>query len=375
MLNKKVLILTSILIAIFLEVYHYLWILDPVIAPFYDVVTQQIPPRNEAQILKIYHSFPKTTFTEVLKTDFGKFYGDKKHLPNPPDKFLKINWFDRYKYVVGNIRISNLLCQDGRFCYTLKTQYAAIDPKILVKLHLLLVELKKSISINSGYRTPQHNIQTNGAAEGSYHLYGKAVDISFGDVDGNGEINGADKKKIKEAIEKIDVKYPELCGGMGDYQSSLHIDTRGIKSRWAETKADRILVEKEIRRLTLFHDGQVLKTYRVALGHNTTGPKQCEGDSKTPEGIYTISGRNERSQFYRSLRISYPNVADSVAATKQGCKPGGDIMIHGLPNGFGWMGKFHYVRDWTNGCIAVTNSEIEEVWRLVPDGARIEIRP
>jgi hypothetical protein len=89
MISKKVLIVIPMLIAIFLGLYHYLWILDPVIAPIYDIVTQQIPPRNEAQIFKIYQSFPKINFAEMLKTDFGKFHGDKNHLPNLPDKFLK----------------------------------------------------------------------------------------------------------------------------------------------------------------------------------------------------------------------------------------------------------------------------------------------
>lgn len=139
--------------------------------------------------------------------------------------------------------------------------------------------------------------------------------------------------------------------------------------------ADRILVEKKARRLTLFYQDQPLKSYQIALGRQPEGPKRFEGDNKTPEGRYTIDWRNPNSKFHRSLHISYPNPADQAFAAQKRRSAGGDIMIHGLPNGWGALGPLHLRRDWTAGCIAVTNSEIEEIWRVTPDGVPIEIRP
>lgn len=140
-------------------------------------------------------------------------------------------------------------------------------------------------------------------------------------------------------------------------------------------KADRILVEKSARTLSLFKESKVLKTFSVALGTNPVGHKEKEGDGKTPEGFYRINGRNSQSKYHLSLRISYPNAADIAAAKKQGVSPGGEIMIHGLPNGMGALGAAHRLKDWTIGCIAVTNEEIQEIWDSVSDGTSIEIRP
>lgn len=139
--------------------------------------------------------------------------------------------------------------------------------------------------------------------------------------------------------------------------------------------ADKVLVEKNARRLTLLSNGRVIKTYEVALGHNPVGPKEREGDDRTPEGIYTIDARNAHSRYHLSLHISYPNPRDIQRAKKLGVSPGGDITIHGILNGFGWIGDFHRLFDWTGGCIAVTNEEIDEIGRLVPDGTPVEIRP
>jgi len=139
--------------------------------------------------------------------------------------------------------------------------------------------------------------------------------------------------------------------------------------------ADRILVLKSERTLVLYSGTQELRRYRVALGGEPVGPKQRQGDHRTPEGKYVIDRRNARSQFHRALHISYPNAADRDRARRAGVAPGGDIMLHGLPNGMGGLGKLHRLRDWTDGCIAVTNEEIEEIWRLVTDGTPIEIRP
>ncbi|WP_186400748.1 murein L,D-transpeptidase family protein [Stappia sp. P2PMeth1] len=139
---------------------------------------------------------------------------------------------------------------------------------------------------------------------------------------------------------------------------------------------ETVLVEKAERRLHLVDAaGTVLKSYTIALGRDPIGPKQREGDGRTPEGRYTIDWRNPNSAYHLSLHISYPDAADRRRAAERGEDPGGMIMIHGLRNGLGWLGALHHYADWTDGCIAVTNEEIEEIWRLVPNGTPIEIRP
>lgn len=127
--------------------------------------------------------------------------------------------------------------------------------------------------------------------------------------------------------------------------------------------------------MTLLSAGKVVKTYRVALGGQPVGAKTQEGDHKTPEGIYLIDSKNPKSRFHLALHVSYPNAADQERAKKLGVSPGGLIMIHGLPPLFAWVGAQHLRMDWTDGCIAVTNAEIEEIWRLVPVGTTVEIRP
>ncbi|MDA8412563.1 MAG: L,D-transpeptidase family protein [Desulfobacteraceae bacterium] len=139
--------------------------------------------------------------------------------------------------------------------------------------------------------------------------------------------------------------------------------------------ADKILIEKKERRLTLLSRGKVLKTYQIALGGNPDGPKERQGDNKTPEGTYVIDSRNRNSRYHRSLHISYPNEKDKKRARELGVSPGGDIMIHGIKNGYSWVGDMHAGVDWTKGCIAVTDEEIEEIDRLAPNGTTVEIRP
>jgi tetratricopeptide (TPR) repeat protein len=139
--------------------------------------------------------------------------------------------------------------------------------------------------------------------------------------------------------------------------------------------ADKILIEKKERRLTLISKGKVLKTYKIALGGNPDGPKERQGDNKTPEGTYVIDSRNKDSRYHLSLHISYPNEKDKKRAKELGVSPGGDIMIHGIKNGFSWVGDFHAEVDWTKGCIAVTDEEIEEIDKLAPNGTVVEIRP
>ena len=139
--------------------------------------------------------------------------------------------------------------------------------------------------------------------------------------------------------------------------------------------ADKILIEKKQRRLMLISKGEVLKTYKVALGGNPDGPKIRHGDNKTPEGTYLIDSRNKDSQYHLSLHISYPNERDKKRAKELGVSPGGDIMIHGIKNGFSWVGDLHTETDWTKGCIAVTDEEIDEIGKLVRNGTIVEIRP
>ena len=139
--------------------------------------------------------------------------------------------------------------------------------------------------------------------------------------------------------------------------------------------ADKVIVEKHARQITLLSKKRVLKKYKISLGGNSKGPKVRAGDGKPPEGIYVIDSRNPRSRYHLSLHISYPNLSDSKRAKQLGVSPGGDIMIHGIRKGFGWLGPLHRLVNWTKGCIAVTNKEIEEIWRAVPNGTQIEIRP
>jgi murein L,D-transpeptidase YafK len=140
-------------------------------------------------------------------------------------------------------------------------------------------------------------------------------------------------------------------------------------------KADRIVIVKAARTMTLMSGSEVLKTYKVALGGQPVGTKEREGDHKTPEGIYSVAAKIEHSQFHHGLLISYPNAADRERARKRGVKPGGAIEIHGLGEKFGWVGAAHRATDWTDGCIAVTNEEIDEIWPLVAVGTVVEIRP
>jgi len=143
----------------------------------------------------------------------------------------------------------------------------------------------------------------------------------------------------------------------------------------AGTTIDRIVVEKSARKLSIFANGKKLKSYRVALGRNPTGAKEQEGDMKTPEGIYAIDSRNRQSAFHLALHVSYPSDQDKARAAERGVNAGFDIMVHGIQNGLGWIGAFHRRHDWSAGCIAMTDEEIEELWRVTPDGTPIEIRP
>jgi len=152
-----------------------------------------------------------------------------------------------------------------------------------------------------------------------------------------------------------------LLGGLGTALTPLH--------------TDRVVVLKSERTLQLVNHERLIKAYKVALGGDPIGPKTRQGDHKTPEGGYVLDFRNAHSKFYKAIHLSYPSARDRAAAREQGASPGGDVFLHGLPNGFGYLGAAHRLKDWTDGCIAVTNAEIDEIWGAVPDGTPIEIQP
>jgi len=127
--------------------------------------------------------------------------------------------------------------------------------------------------------------------------------------------------------------------------------------------------------MELYREGKVIKSYRVALGPNSVGPKIRQGDHRTPEGKYRIDGKNAHSHYHLALHISYPDSKDRERARKFGVSPGGDIMIHRLPDRYAYLGSLHTKYDWTDGCIAVTNAEIEEIWKLVAVGTEVEVNP
>ena len=140
-------------------------------------------------------------------------------------------------------------------------------------------------------------------------------------------------------------------------------------------KADRIVVYKAQRRLELRRGGEVIRSYHIALGRNPVGPKVERGDGKTPEGTYFIDRRNMASDYHLSLHISYPETADIQRATALNVDPGANILIHGEPNILNNAGKANLLKDWTAGCIALHNTDMDEVWRLVDDGVTVEIHP
>ena len=143
----------------------------------------------------------------------------------------------------------------------------------------------------------------------------------------------------------------------------------------AELQFDRLVVDKRARRLTAYAGGEAVREYRIALGWAPEGHKQMEGDGKTPEGIYFVDGKNPNSRYYKNLGVSYPNDDDRKAAAALEVSPGGEIKIHGLPPGQEHLGGVHWLRDWTAGCIAVSNEEIDELYARTPVCTPIEIKP
>ncbi|MBV8909384.1 MAG: L,D-transpeptidase family protein [Gammaproteobacteria bacterium] len=149
----------------------------------------------------------------------------------------------------------------------------------------------------------------------------------------------------------------------------LHSQTQPLPA------VDRIVVHKGERRLLLMHGGNIVRAYHVALGLNPTGQKQRSGDFRTPEGSYRLERRNPRSDYFLSIKISYPSVADLKRAHARHWDTGGSIMIHGLPNWPKHEPEYYLSHDWTDGCIAVSNADMVEIWMLAPDDVPIDILP
>jgi murein L,D-transpeptidase YafK len=143
----------------------------------------------------------------------------------------------------------------------------------------------------------------------------------------------------------------------------------------SKTAPDSIVISKSTHTLSLMSGKTVLKTYRIALGRGSSGAKQVEGDNRTPEGKYFIDEKKASSKFHKALHLSYPNADDRARAQRLGKAPGGDIEIHGLPTAFAWVGTTQHVLNWTAGCIALSNDEIDEVWNMVAVGTPVEIDP
>ena len=143
----------------------------------------------------------------------------------------------------------------------------------------------------------------------------------------------------------------------------------------AQATVDLVRVVKSERKLMLISEGKVIREFKIVLGGDPKGHKQQKGDQRTPEGSYTLDYKKSDSAYYKAIHISYPNADDIAAARQRGVDPGGQIMIHGQKNGFGWLYFLSQFIDWTNGCIAVKNSEMDELWQKVPEGTKIEILP
>lgn len=162
----------------------------------------------------------------------------------------------------------------------------------------------------------------------------------------------------------------------------LGIFVLGFSAYWMPDKPldksvriDKIVVEKSNRRLIVYSGSKLIKSYKISLGENPVGDKEYEGDKRTPEGLYFIIDKNPNSGYHKNLGISFPSSEDINQARLLGKRPGGEIKIHGLKNGYGWIGRMHLLKDWTAGCIALTNQEIDELYDAIQIGTPIEIMP
>lgn len=177
----------------------------------------------------------------------------------------------------------------------------------------------------------------------------------------------------------LDLQPPEPLQGDDSLAEKLSIkkplSSTPLPIKAPDKSVTRVVVDKTAREIRLYRKDEEIAHFPVALGDNPKGHKQQEGDERTPEGRYTLDYRNPNSKFHRSIHISYPNAVDRRSARSRGVSPGGDIFIHGLPNGYEWSGPVLQIIDWTDGCIAVNNQQMDEIWRLVPNGTPIDILP
>jgi murein L,D-transpeptidase YafK len=163
--------------------------------------------------------------------------------------------------------------------------------------------------------------------------------------------------------------------GIVHADSADNLGSTSLRPTESMPTADRVVVYKSERRMLLMRGDSILRTYKVALGLNPVGHKERSGDFRTPEGHYFLTRRNPRSDFFLSIQVSYPNDADIKKAKRNGWDTGGSIMIHGLPNQLKHTPKYYESRDWTDGCIAVSNSDMLEIWLLTTNNTPIEILP
>ncbi len=222
-------------------------------------------------------------------------------------------------------------------------------------------------------------------ATGSSDIKSRATPLNILDQVREDSLEGfrqANKNLSVNFDQQLALLGSKICNSTGGFEIMCEPGYAGIGSlkRGAicsiePLKADKVLVKKSERILYLKKGERILKEYKVSLGKNPVGDKEREGDCRTPEGIYILDWRKKNSQFYKAIHISYPNRYDVRAARSKGVSPGGMVMIHGVPNYFNWTKWYFRDRDWTNGCIAVSNAEMDEIWAYVPDGTIIEIQP
>lgn len=222
-------------------------------------------------------------------------------------------------------------------------------------------------------------------ASGDSNIRSRATPINILDQIRKDSLEGfkqANKNLALNLNQQLELLGAAICNSTGDFQIMCEPGYSGVGSlkkgavcSVEPLRADKVLVKKSERKLYLKKGQRTLKEYNISLGKNPVGDKEREGDCRTPEGIYILDWRNRNSHFYKAIHISYPNREDISSARSRGVSPGGMVMIHGVPNYFSWTKWYFRSRDWTNGCIAVSNTEMDEIWAYVPDGTIIEIQP
>jgi len=175
--------------------------------------------------------------------------------------------------------------------------------------------------------------------------------------------------------EKRTMRLKLVCLALVLALAPAAVPVRAQIPHFAPGRADLVVVHKSKRLLELKRHGRTIRAFRIALGRSPVGPKRKEGDGRTPEGVYTLDWRKADSGFYRAIHVSYPAPWDLERSSRWGVPPGDMIMIHGLPNDAGPASAQHPELDWTNGCIAVSNQEMDEIWARVEDGTTIIIYP